>query len=99
MGRDGTARASPKATGPVMDPATARKVPPRAIRHLNLTIDAVKNRMERWLAWRGNPRLKLGEVKEKDADSITADIVTADNSLVDRFIVDRHTGFTRRDND
>jgi len=65
---------------------------------LNLTIDDVKSRMERWLAWRGNPRLKLGEVKEKDADTITADIVTKDNSLVQRFIVDRHTGFVRQDN-
>jgi hypothetical protein len=66
--------------------------------NLNLTTDDVKSRMERWLAWRGNPRLKLGEVKEKDADTITADIVTKDNSLVERYIVDRHTGLTRRDN-
>jgi hypothetical protein len=65
---------------------------------LNLTIDDVKSRMERWLAWRNNPRVQLGEVKEKDADTITADIVTKDNSLVQRFIVDRHTGFTRPDN-
>ncbi len=65
---------------------------------LNLTTDDVKNRVERWLAWRGNPRLKLGEVKEKDADTITADVVTKDNSLVERFVVDRHTGFIRRDN-
>lgn len=66
--------------------------------NLNLTTDDVKNRMERWLIWRDNPRLKLGEVKEKDADAITVDVVTKDNSLVDRFIVDRRTGFTRRDN-
>jgi hypothetical protein len=65
---------------------------------LNLSIDDVKSRMERWLAWRDNPRLKLGEVKEKDADTITADIVTKDNSVVERFIIDRHTGVTRRDN-
>ena len=65
---------------------------------LNLSTDDVKSRMERWLAWRGNPRLKLGEVKEKDADTITAEIVTKDNSVVQRFIVDRHTGFTRADN-
>jgi hypothetical protein len=65
---------------------------------LNLSTDDVKNRMERWLAWRANPRLKLGEVKEKDADTITAEIVTKDNSVVQRFIVDRHTGFTRPDN-
>jgi hypothetical protein len=66
--------------------------------NLNLTADDVKNRMARWLEWRNNPRLKLGDVKENDADTITAEIVTKDNSLVDRFIVDRHNGFTRRDN-
>ncbi len=65
---------------------------------LNLTTDDVKTRMERWLTVRDNPRLKLGDVKEKDADSITADVVTKDNSLVDRFIIDRHTGFVHRDN-
>ena len=65
---------------------------------LNLTTDDVKNRVERWLKWRDNPRLKVGDVKEKDADSITADVVTKDNSLVERFIFDRHTGFVRRDN-
>jgi len=65
---------------------------------LNLTTDDVKSRMERWLVRRENPRLKVGEIKEKDADTITADIVTKDNSLVERFIVDRHTGFFRRDN-
>ena len=65
---------------------------------LNLTTDEVKSRMERWLVRRDNPRLKVGEVKEKDADTITADIVTKDNSLVQRFIVDRHTGFVRQDN-
>lgn len=65
---------------------------------VNLSTDDVKARMERWLAWRENSRLKVGEVKEKDADTITAEIVTKDNSLVERFIVDRHTGFTRRDN-
>jgi len=65
---------------------------------LNLSTDDVKTRIERWLTWRGNPRLQVGEVKEKDADTITADVVTKDNSLVQRFIVDRHTGFFRQDN-
>ncbi len=65
---------------------------------LNLTTDDVKSRIERWLTWRGNPRLKVGEVKEKDADTITADVVTKDNSLVQRFIVDRHTGAFHQDN-
>ena len=65
---------------------------------LNLTTADVKARIERWLTWRGNARLQVGEVKEKDADTITADVVTKDNSLVQRFIVDRHTGFFRQDN-
>jgi len=66
---------------------------------LNLTTDDVKSRVERWLARQGNPRLQLGEVKEKDADTITADVVTKDNSLVQRFIVDRHTGNFRQSED
>ena len=65
---------------------------------LNLSTDDVKGRMERWLNWRGNARLKVGEVKEKDADTITAEVVTKDNSLVQRFIIDRHTGVYREDN-
>ena len=70
----------------------------QANQELNLTADQVKTRMERWLAFRGNPHLKLGEVKEQDANIITADVVTKDNSLVEHFVVDRHTGFVRRDN-
>ena len=63
---------------------------------LNLSTTDVKNQLERWLAWQGNPRLKVGDVKEKDADTITADIVTKDgSSLVERFEVNRHTGFYR----
>jgi hypothetical protein len=61
-------------------------------RDLKLTVDAVKGEAERWVAWQGNSRLKVGDVKEKDADTITADIVTKDNSLVERFAVDRHSG-------
>ncbi len=64
-------------------------------RDLNLTVDAVKAQAERWVAWQGNPRLKVGDVKEKDADTIVADIVTKDNSLVQRFTVNRHTGFVQ----
>jgi len=61
-------------------------------RNLDLSVDAVKAEAERWVAWQGNPRLKLGDVKEKDADTITAEIVTKDNSLVERLAVDRHSG-------
>ena len=67
--------------------------------NLNLSTDDVKKQFEGWLTWQGNPRLKLGEVKEKDADTIEADIVTKDNSLVQRFAVDRHTGSYRRTED
>ena len=48
---------------------------------------------------RGNPRLKVGEVKEQDADTIVADIVTKDNSVVQRFTVNRHNGFYRPSED
>lgn len=63
--------------------------------NLNLTIDNVKNYLGRMIAMQGNTRLKVGDVKEKDADTIVADIVTKENSLVQRFNVDRHTGFYR----
>jgi hypothetical protein len=64
-------------------------------RDLNLSTDNVKNYLERWLAWQGNPRLKVGDVKEKDADTIVADIVTKDNSLVQRFVFKRRNGYFR----
>ncbi len=67
--------------------------------NLNLTTDDVKARVERWLTRRGNPRLQVGEVKEKDADTIIADVVTKDNSLVQRFVVARHTGNYRQSED
>jgi hypothetical protein len=62
---------------------------------LNLTADNARTYFERWLAWQGNPRLKVGDVKEKDAGSIVVDIVTKDNSLVQRFVVNRRTGGIR----
>ena len=62
---------------------------------VNLSVADVKSYMERWVEGTGNPRLKLGKVTEKDADTITADIVTKDDSLVQEFEVDRHTGFYR----
>lgn len=67
---------------------------------LNLSVDDVKNSFGRWLAWQGNPRVKLGNVSEKDTDTIAADIVTTDkDGLVQRFAVDRHTGFTQPSED
>jgi hypothetical protein len=66
---------------------------------LNLSTDDVRNYFERSIAWQGNPRLKVGDVKEKDADTIVADIVTKDNSLVERFSVNRHDGLFRPSED
>jgi|SRR3990172_3273755 len=58
-----------------------------------LSTDDVKTYLERWIAWQRNSRLKVGEVKEKDADTIVADVVTRDNSLVQRFLVNRQSGY------
>lgn len=62
----------------------------------DLSADDVRARIERSLKWHGNERLKVGEIKELDDDTIVADIVTLDDSLVDRLEVDRHTGSMHR---
>ena len=54
--------------------------------------------LEHRLAMQGNPRLKVGEINEKDDDTVVADIVTTDGALVDRFEVDRHTRQMKRVN-
>lgn len=59
----------------------------------DLDIVDVMEMMEHRLRWMNNPNLKLGNVEEKDADTISADIVTKDGSLVQRLSVDRHTGW------
>ncbi|MDX2141969.1 MAG: hypothetical protein SFV19_01325 [Rhodospirillaceae bacterium] len=61
-------------------------------RDLNLTADQAKKLAEATLIMGGNPRLKVGAVKEKDADTYVVDIVTVDNSLVTRREIDKHTG-------
>jgi hypothetical protein len=62
-------------------------------RDLNLTAEDVKVYLERTMQ---NPRLKVGDVKQSDDNTITADIVTKDkDGLVQRFTIDRHTGFWR----
>ena len=64
-----------------------------AAANLNRSVDDVKGYLQRWIAMAGNPRVKIGNVTEKDADTITADIVTTDkDALVQRFNIDRHTG-------
>ena len=59
----------------------------------DLSADDVRKMLERHLVWLGNERLKLGEVKQKDDDTIVADIVTLDDSLVRRLEFNRHGGF------
>jgi hypothetical protein len=69
---------------------------PEGARDLNLTTDQVKKLADAALILTGNPRLKVGPVKEKDANTITVDIVTTDNALVMHREIDRDTGRVRR---
>jgi pre-mRNA-processing factor 40 len=68
---------------------------PGAAPDQGLSVDDVRARFERSLAWQGNPRLAVGDVTETDEDTITAEIVTRDGSLVQRLIVDRQSGAMR----
>jgi hypothetical protein len=58
----------------------------------DISVAGVRNFMQHRLEAMGNPNLKLGEIVEKDEDTITADIVTQDGSLFRSFIINRHTG-------
>ncbi len=60
-----------------------------------LSVDDAKAMLERRLAIWGNPRLKVGAVKEEGKETIVADVVTVDNSLVQRYQIDRSTGAMR----
>ena len=43
-----------------------------------------------------NPNLKVGDVKEKDADTIVAEVITKDkDALVQRLQFNRHNGFVQ----
>lgn len=57
-----------------------------------LAVDDVRAIVAGRLAMSGNKRLKVGQVTEKDADTIVVEVVTVDNSLVRRMEVNRHTG-------
>jgi len=61
--------------------------------NLNLTTDQVKQYLEQMIR---NPNLTVGDVKEKDADTIVAEIVTKQgHSLVQRLDFNRHNGFVQ----
>ena len=70
----------------------------RVVPQQDLSSDDVRHFLEHRLAMQGNARLKVGEINEKDDDTVVADIVTTAGSLVDRFEVDRHTGQMKRVN-
>ena len=60
--------------------------------NVNLSVSDVTSYLERWVA--GNPNIKVANVVEKDANTITADILTKDkDALVQRYTFDRRTGF------
>lgn len=60
---------------------------------LNLTADQVKQYLGQMIR---NPNLKVGEVKEKDADTIVAEVITKDkDALVQRLQFNRHNGFVQ----
>ncbi len=60
-----------------------------------LSVEDVTKILEGRLAWRGNDRLKVGKVEEKDEKTILAEIVTVDDSLVKRLEFDRRSGARR----
>lgn len=64
----------------------------QALPSRDLSTEDVRHFLEHHLEWHGNKRLKLGEVKQTDDDTILAEITTLDGSLVERLEVDRHTG-------
>jgi hypothetical protein len=60
---------------------------------LKLSPDQVKNYLAHMIR---NPNLAVGEVKEKDADTIVAEIVTKQgDALVQKLDFNRHNGFVQ----
>ena len=57
-----------------------------------LTVEDARANLEQHLQQRGNDRLKVGKVEDKDENTITAEIVTVDDSLVRRIEIDKATG-------
>jgi hypothetical protein len=59
---------------------------------LDLSIDEAKILMQARLIKRGNDRLKVGKIIEKDDTTYLVQIVTVDDSLVRELEIDRNTG-------
>ena len=84
-----------KAGGPPME-MTQKGRPGRvADRNLDLSAEQAKTLVEAKLIMRGNDRLKVGQVAEKDKKTYMVDIVTVDDSLVRQVEVDRDNGLPR----
>lgn len=66
-----------------------------AERDLDLTADEAKTLVEARLIMRGNDRLKVGKVTQKDDDTYLVDVITVDDSLVRQVEIDRDNGFRR----
>jgi len=58
----------------------------------DLAVDDVKHILEHRLQWQGFTNLRVGDIAEKDDDTLTAEVVTGEGTLVQRFEVNRHTG-------
>jgi len=61
-----------------------------------MTADDVKTWLGKMLERDGNPRLRLGAVKDKDSKTIEAVIETVDGSLVQKLNIDKEFGLARR---
>lgn len=59
---------------------------------LNLSADQARTLVSAQLIMRGNDRLKVGEVAEKDENTYSIQIVTLDGSLVREIEMDKHEG-------
>ena len=55
-----------------------------------LTKEQAKNIAQSYLEWMNNPRLKLGQIIEKE-NSFEFSLVTKDDSLVEKYVIDRET--------
>lgn len=62
-------------------------------RELDLSADEVKTLIQARMIMRGNDRLKVGKVSQKDDQTYVVDIVTVDDSLVRQIEVDKNSGF------
>ncbi len=84
-----------KAGGPPMQLTQKGRHGRVAEPNLDLSAEQAKTLVEAKLIMRGNDRLKVGQVAEKDKNSYVVDIVTVDDSLVHQVEVDRDNGLPR----